>query len=161
MAPIEGAGARQRFGTDLAGYTTSGWTNSSPGTRRPRGRRGSRKRPSPPGGWLSRLASLDRSRLMSGSRRSESWRSKRPITGYSRRNWRQESRGSRAYDHMVSVWETGSRSARRRHCSTRPDVRTKKGTTRRAMFVTLLGCGLRRSELTNLTMKHVQQRDNR
>jgi integrase len=29
------------------------------------------------------------------------------------------------------------------------------------MFATLLGCGLRRSELTNLTMKHVQQRDNR
>jgi integrase len=29
------------------------------------------------------------------------------------------------------------------------------------MFATLLGCGLRRSELTNLTIKHVQQRDNR
>jgi integrase len=29
------------------------------------------------------------------------------------------------------------------------------------MFATLLGCGLRRSELTNLTMKHVQQRDSR
>jgi integrase len=29
------------------------------------------------------------------------------------------------------------------------------------MFATLLGCGLRRSELTNLTMKHVQTRDNR
>ena len=29
------------------------------------------------------------------------------------------------------------------------------------MFATLLGCGLRRSELTNLTMKHVQQQDNR
>ena len=28
-------------------------------------------------------------------------------------------------------------------------------------FATLLGCGLRRSELTALTMKHVQQRDNR
>src|SRR6266853_3784737 len=42
-----------------------------------------------------------------------------------------------------------------------PDVRTKKGLRDRAMFATLLGCGLRRSELTNLTMKHVQQRDNR
>jgi integrase len=29
------------------------------------------------------------------------------------------------------------------------------------MFATLLGCGLRRSELANLTIKHVQQRDNR
>src|ERR1019366_6553232 len=42
-----------------------------------------------------------------------------------------------------------------------PDVRTKKGLRDRAMFATLLGCGLRRSELTNLTIKHIQQRDNR
>ena len=42
-----------------------------------------------------------------------------------------------------------------------PDVRTKRGLRDRAMFATLLGCGLRRSELTNLTMKHVQQRDSR
>src|ERR1700679_842563 len=42
-----------------------------------------------------------------------------------------------------------------------PDVRTKKGLRDRAMFATLLGCGLRRSELANLTMQHVQQRDNR
>src|ERR1700722_3702995 len=42
-----------------------------------------------------------------------------------------------------------------------PDVHMKKGLRDRAMFATLLGCGLRRSELTNLTVKHVQQRDNR
>ncbi len=42
-----------------------------------------------------------------------------------------------------------------------PDVTTKKGLSDRAMFATLLGCGLRRSELANLRMKHVQQRDNR
>jgi site-specific recombinase XerD len=42
-----------------------------------------------------------------------------------------------------------------------PDVRTKKGLRDRAMFATLLGCGLRRSEVASLTMKHVQQRDNR
>jgi site-specific recombinase XerD len=42
-----------------------------------------------------------------------------------------------------------------------PDVRTKKGLRDRAMFATLLGCGLRRSEVAALTMKHVQQRDNR
>src|ERR1700682_5821017 len=41
-----------------------------------------------------------------------------------------------------------------------PDVRTKKGLRDRAMFATLLGCGLRRSEVAALTMKHVQQRDN-
>src|SRR5580704_4297836 len=42
-----------------------------------------------------------------------------------------------------------------------PDIRTKKGLRDRAMFATLLGCGLRRSELANLTVKHVQPRDNR
>jgi site-specific recombinase XerD len=42
-----------------------------------------------------------------------------------------------------------------------PDVRTKKGLRDRAMFATLLGCGLRRSEVASLTMKHIQQRDNR
>jgi site-specific recombinase XerD len=42
-----------------------------------------------------------------------------------------------------------------------PDVRTKKGLGDRAMFAALLGCGLRRSEVTALTMRHIQQRDNR
>src|SRR5579864_2440018 len=42
-----------------------------------------------------------------------------------------------------------------------PDVSTKKGLRDRAMFATLLGCGLRRSELAALTMKHVQMRDSR
>src|SRR6202043_1470214 len=45
--------------------------------------------------------------------------------------------------------------------SNTPDTRTKKGLRDRAMFATLLGCGLRRSEVANLTMKHVQQRDGR
>jgi site-specific recombinase XerD len=42
-----------------------------------------------------------------------------------------------------------------------PDPRTKKGLRDRAMFAVLLGCGLRRSEVTSLTMRHIQQRDNR
>jgi site-specific recombinase XerD len=42
-----------------------------------------------------------------------------------------------------------------------PDARTKKGLRDRAMFAVLLGCGLRRSEVTSLTMRHIQQRDNR
>jgi site-specific recombinase XerD len=42
-----------------------------------------------------------------------------------------------------------------------PDTTTKKGLRDRAMFAVLLGCRLRRSELANLTMKHVQQRDGR
>jgi integrase/recombinase XerD len=40
-----------------------------------------------------------------------------------------------------------------------PDATTIKGLRNRAILAVLLGCGLRRSEVAALTMKHIQQRD--
>ena len=42
-----------------------------------------------------------------------------------------------------------------------PDTATLKGLRDRAIIAVLLGCGLRRSEVSALTMHHIQQRDGR
>jgi site-specific recombinase XerD len=42
-----------------------------------------------------------------------------------------------------------------------PDITTTKGLRDRANIAVLLGCGLRRSEMSALTLKHIQQRDGR
>lgn len=40
-----------------------------------------------------------------------------------------------------------------------PDLSTRKGVRDRAILAVLIGCGLRRSELTSLTWQHIQQRE--
>src|ERR1041385_8919480 len=42
-----------------------------------------------------------------------------------------------------------------------PDVGTLRGLRDRAIIAVLLGCGLRRSEVSALTLSHIQQRDGR
>lgn len=42
-----------------------------------------------------------------------------------------------------------------------PDIKTLKGLRDRAIIAIMLGAGLRRSEIANLTFEHVQQRDGR
>jgi integrase len=42
-----------------------------------------------------------------------------------------------------------------------PDITTTKGLRDRAIIAVLLGCGLRRSEVSALTLSHIQQRDGR
>lgn len=87
---------------------------------------------------------------MSGSRPSASWRSKLPTTGC----WYPELasgiariKGVRSHGVRVGNWLSLQQAQRLLNA---PDVTTKKGLRDRAMFATLLGCGLRRSELANL-----------
>jgi integrase len=42
-----------------------------------------------------------------------------------------------------------------------PDVSTRKGKRDRALLAVLIGCGLRRSEVSELSFEHIQQRDAR
>ena len=97
---------------------------------------------------------------MSGLRQSGSWQSRLPITDCWHRSWHPVSPIKGVKFHGVRVGNWLSLQQAQRLLNT-PDMTTKKGLRDRAVFATLPGCGLRRSELANLTMKHVQQRDNR
>lgn len=95
---------------------------------------------------------LGLSLLMSESRWSESWR----LRG---RQWTAGAGTGFGIARMKRVRSHGVRvgnwlSLRQAQALLNaPDVHTKKGLRYRAVFATLLGCGLRRSELANLTMK--------
>ncbi|HLJ47840.1 MAG TPA: tyrosine-type recombinase/integrase [Bryobacteraceae bacterium] len=47
------------------------------------------------------------------------------------------------------------------HLINAPNIRTRKGLRDRAILAVLIGCGLRRSEVSDLTFEHIQQREGR
>ena len=162
MAQIEGAGARQRFLPDHAPrlQPRAGRIHRLV-SRRSRGPPDSRRRPSPPGAWRSKPASsgpisinvrITAVRKLAVEAADNGLLAPELASGIAR------IKGVRSHGVRVGNWLSLRQAQALLNA---PDVRTKKGLRDRAMFATLLGCGLRRSELANLTMKHVQQRDSR
>lgn len=70
----------------------------------------------------------------------------------------QNVKGARKLGVRVGNWLTKEQASQLLHA---PDPNTLKGKRDRALLALLLGCGLRRTELANLTFDHVQQRDGR
>jgi site-specific recombinase XerD len=67
-------------------------------------------------------------------------------------------KGVRDEGHRTGVWLTRGQAT---DLINTPDTATVKGLRDRAVLATLIGAGLRREELTNLTFAHIQQRDGR
>lgn len=70
----------------------------------------------------------------------------------------QNLKGARKLGVRAGNWLTKEQASQLLHA---PDTNTLKGKRDRALLALLLGCGLRRTELANLTFDHVQQRDGR
>jgi site-specific recombinase XerD len=71
---------------------------------------------------------------------------------------KQEVKGVKTAGTRAGNWLTQAQAQRLLDA---PDVRTVKGVRDRAILAVLLGCGLRRAELSALSFDHVQQRDGR
>jgi site-specific recombinase XerD len=65
-------------------------------------------------------------------------------------------KGSKKLGMRLGNWLTANEA---RSLWQMPDLRTLKGKRDRAMLAVLLGCGLRRAELTELTLAHLQRRE--
>jgi integrase len=67
-------------------------------------------------------------------------------------------RGARQHGTRTGNWLTADQAER---LLAAPDPATLKGKRDRALLAVLVGCGLRRSEVSDLTFDHIQQRDGR
>jgi site-specific recombinase XerD len=67
-------------------------------------------------------------------------------------------KGIRQHGTRTGNWLTGEQAER---LINTPDAATLKGKRDRALLAVLIGCGLRRGEVSELSFRHVQQRDGR
>jgi site-specific recombinase XerD len=70
----------------------------------------------------------------------------------------QKLKGARKLGIRAGNWLTKEQASQLLHA---PDIETLNGKRNRALLALLLGCGLRRTELANLTFNNVQQREGR
>src|SRR5215831_11115851 len=91
-----------------------------------------------------------------GSLRFGDWRTKPPMQAYSARSLLLVYVALRVQRSSVSDLEIGYRQVKPALCGNLP---TLKGKRDRAIIAVLLGCGLRRRELADLTFHHLQRRE--
>ena len=113
---------------------------------------------SPGSGSLSNSSIMHLPPSICGSRQSEGWRTRRRIAGPERRSsgWDSRVKGAKRLGMPVDNWlsaEQGKRLLRT------VDVDSLRGKRDYATLAILLGCGLRRAELTALRVEDIQQRE--